>query len=197
MNCFKNERNTLLKASDNNLSLGARIAMCEEILSFIGSLQEEPVSEELEDAAIQYAGKHAPYDDAMDEVEEAFKAGAQWGKNQTMAEIQSQSISFAHGCPEKEPVSEDLEQAIDNYLATYWGGEKEKQDWPFLKKMAIHFANWQREQIIKNSIEVKVKSDKDGFYTTETWDEMNELLQKIGAKEGDKVHISIIKQEEE
>ena len=40
----------------------------------------------------------------------------------------------------KEPVSEDLEAAIDTYLATYWGGEKEKQDWPFLKKMAIHFA---------------------------------------------------------
>ena len=46
----------------------------------------------------------------------------------------------------EEPVSEDLEQAIDNYLATYWGGEKEKQDWPFLKKMAIHFANWQKKK---------------------------------------------------
>lgn len=45
-----------------------------------------------------------------------------------------------------EPVSEDLEQAIDTYLATYFGGEKEKQDWPFLKKMAIHFANWQKKK---------------------------------------------------
>lgn len=57
------------------------------------------------------------------------------------------------GCEEEckfnkkeEPVSEDLEAAIDNYLATYWGGEKEKQDWPFLKKMAIHFANWQKKK---------------------------------------------------
>ena len=46
----------------------------------------------------------------------------------------------------EEPVSEDLEQAIDTYLATYFGGEKEKQDWPFLKKMAIHFANWQKKK---------------------------------------------------
>lgn len=44
MKCFKNERNTITKASDNNLSLGARIAMCEEILSFINSMKEEPVS---------------------------------------------------------------------------------------------------------------------------------------------------------
>lgn len=52
----------------------------------------------------------------------------------------------------QEPVSEDLEEAIDTYLATYWGGEKEKQDWPFLKKMAIHFANWQKEQFEKNRL---------------------------------------------
>ena len=57
------------------------------------------------------------------------------------------------GCEEKckfnkkeEPTSEDLEQAIDTYLVTYFGGEKEKQDWPFLKKMAIHFANWQKKK---------------------------------------------------
>lgn len=49
-------------------------------------------------------------------------------------------------------VSEDLEQAIDTYLATYFGGEKEKQDWPFLKKMAIHFAKWQKEQMMAKVI---------------------------------------------
>lgn len=48
--------------------------------------------------------------------------------------------------------SEDLEQAIDTYLATYWGGEKEKQEWPFLKKMAIHFAAWQKEQLENNRL---------------------------------------------
>ncbi len=50
---------------------------------------------------------------------------------------------------QKEPVSEDFEQAIDTYLSTYFAGEKEKQDWPFLKKMVIHFAEWQKEQFIK------------------------------------------------
>ena len=47
---------------------------------------------------------------------------------------------------QKEPASGDLEQAIDTYLSTYFGGEKEKRDWPFLKKMAIHFAEWQKQK---------------------------------------------------
>ncbi len=45
-----------------------------------------------------------------------------------------------------ESPSEDLEQAIDTYLSTYFGSEQEKQDWPFLKKMAIHFADWQKQK---------------------------------------------------
>ena len=45
-----------------------------------------------------------------------------------------------------EPASEDLEAAIDIYLSTYFGGEKEKQEWPFLKKMAIHFTNWHKQK---------------------------------------------------
>ena len=48
---------------------------------------------------------------------------------------------------QEEPVSEELEEAIDTYLATYFGDKKEMQNWPFLKKMAIHFANWQSNKI--------------------------------------------------
>ena len=47
-------------------------------------IQEEPVSEDLEDFALQYAGHHAPYDDCMQEIEAAFKAGAEWQKNKMM-----------------------------------------------------------------------------------------------------------------
>ena len=93
MNCFKNERNTLLKASDNNLSLGARIAMCEEILSFIDSMQEEPVSEDLEKEVNKYF--HALYSGWTDEqrkedflVEElctnVARHFANWQKEQMM-----------------------------------------------------------------------------------------------------------------
>lgn len=65
-----------------------RSQVLKELKSYIDSLQEEPLSEELENNAIQYAGKHAPYDDAMDEVKEAFKAGAKWQKQQDKETIE-------------------------------------------------------------------------------------------------------------
>lgn len=48
---------------------------------------------------------------------------------------------------QEEPVSEELGEAIDTYLATYFGDKKEMQNWPFLKKMAIYFANWQKNRV--------------------------------------------------
>ena len=43
---------------------------------------EEPVSEDLEEASRRYALNNTPYDDCADEMQEAFKAGAQWQKKQ-------------------------------------------------------------------------------------------------------------------
>ena len=59
-----------------NVSYGKSKA-CKELLSFIDSLQEEPVSEELEEAAY-----HNCIDRLSKESIEDFKAGAQWQKEQ-------------------------------------------------------------------------------------------------------------------
>ena len=50
-----------------------------------------------------------------------------------------------------------------------------------------------KQQMLKDAVECEVKADSDGLFTTETWDEMNTLLNKIGAKAGDKVKLAIIK----
>ena len=55
-----------------------------------------------------------------------------------------EAIGMAVKALQEEHVSDDLEKTIDTYLATYFGSEKEKQEWPFLKKMAIYFAKWQK-----------------------------------------------------
>lgn len=65
-------------------------------------------------------------------------------------EMANDLFAFMDSLP-NEPISEDLEETIDTYLKSYWGGDKEKQEWPFLKKMAIHFAEWQKQ---KDSIPV-------------------------------------------
>lgn len=75
---------------------------------------KELASEELDEAAKRYAteGDEISGLYIIDEEVDAFKAGAKWGKNQAMAEIQAQSMALAHGCP-KEPVSENLGEYIN------------------------------------------------------------------------------------
>lgn len=55
-------------------------------------LVEEPVNEELEDFALQYAGHHAPYDDCMQEVIDAVKAGAEWQSSNFWKDAQGDDL---------------------------------------------------------------------------------------------------------
>ena len=57
---------------------------------------------------------------------------------------------------QEEPVSEELDKEMDNYLASifsedgYGGSEPRFTTWFMaLRKTAIHFANWQKEQMTK------------------------------------------------
>ena len=52
------------------------------ILPFIDSLQKEPISEELEEASKKYALNNTPWDDCVNEIQESFKAGAKWQREQ-------------------------------------------------------------------------------------------------------------------
>ena len=87
---------------------------CDEVCP----VQEDPVSEELEEASKNHATERYRTTRDRELAEKckwSFKAGAEWGKNQAMAEIQAQSMALAHGCP-KEKTSEDLKNAADNAL---------------------------------------------------------------------------------
>ena len=59
-----------------------------DILKFINSISEEPVSKGLEEAANNYANEHKinykSWEVKSVDVEEAFKAGARWQKQQTI-----------------------------------------------------------------------------------------------------------------
>ena len=73
-------RKSLADKQINNLYFLARSDAYAELLNFINSLEEEPVSEDLEEAAKRYALNNTPWDDCADEMQEAFKAGDQWKK---------------------------------------------------------------------------------------------------------------------
>ena len=51
-----------------------------------------------------------------------------------------------------------------------------------------------KQQMLKNAVECDVEDDGDGLFTTETCNEMTTLLNKIGAKVGDKVKLAIVKE---
>ena len=98
----------------------------------------------------------------------------------------------------KELVSEDLEEAIDTYLKSYWGGEKEKQEWPFLKKMAIYFAQWKKEQMMTKAKSGTVQKDNQVILDNGTYIDLDPSMQLkpsfVGLKEGDRIKVIIIKE---
>ena len=85
-----------------------------QLRTFINSLPEEPVSEDLEKAAYQYACKCSPlrteygYTSPNPEVEESFKAGAKWQQNKVWhdgsekPEIGETVIWYDKECPYPE-----------------------------------------------------------------------------------------------
>jgi hypothetical protein len=127
------------------------------ILSFYNSMQEEPQVKE--SAEIQHVNETCKENgnsltqksETIDFEQELYKYFGQV-KDFTLG-MRIAKRFYEIGRNHQESVSEDLEQTIDTYLATYFGGEKEKQDWPFLKKMAIHFANWQKEQMMAKAVD--------------------------------------------
>ena len=111
----------------------------------MATMDDEHVSEELEEVAFDYA-ESCKYDGGEKLLcVEHFKAGAEWGRNQAMAEIQAQSMALAHGCPE-ETVKEELE--LEEEITKCYNSRIDvmmtrKQ----FGKIIHRFTEWQKEQM--------------------------------------------------
>ena len=84
----------LIEEGEGTMFERGRISAFEDAKLFLNSLEvkeveEEPVSEELEEAARNAAERYRTTRDRelAEKCKWSFKAGAQWGKNQAMAEI--------------------------------------------------------------------------------------------------------------
>ena len=125
----------------------------QNVLTYIDSMQEE------KKVLCGDSESECATNGVDNSLEGIIEAAILWGKyyyaeNDIPREELNQAINYYCSLLNKEePVSEELEEAIDTYLATYFGGEKEKQNWPFLKKMAIHFAKWQKDQMTARAID--------------------------------------------
>ena len=133
-----------------------------DVLSILDTMQEEPLCDDLEEAAEAWCHN----DDntgscdyiGVTVCEYAFKAGAKWGKNQAMAEIQAQSIALAHGCP-KESITEDLGDYINELSKQF-----PEVSFAKLSRIAVRVSRWQRNQDTKNKLpKVINRTDLDEF----------------------------------
>ena len=120
-------------------------------------------------------------------------------------EVAEKAMEYAR----QQPVSDDLEEAYKKYAddrlvilrpdIADMSCDRETRmsqevfDGSELEAAFYEGAHWMKTKLMKDAVECDVVADKDGFYTTETWDEMNDLLRKINAKNGDKVNLVIIK----
>lgn len=127
-------------------------------------------------------------DAAMRDIEEKSKAFTAAHQEEASEEI----LSEMRG---EEPVSEELEEEINEYISilTERNGNFPKLTRLGFRTIARHFSNWQKEQMLKDGVETSVKTDAGGYPYIPTIELYDYNESKPLAKEGDKVKVIIIK----
>ena len=113
-------------------------------------------------------------------------------------EMANDLFTFIDSLP-NEPVSEGLEEEIDNYVKRngYDGLDSREE----VEYIANHFAKWQKEQMMTKSIEAVVSqvpcSNEIILYNPSSVDKyyLPQEMNKHGLNKGDKVKLVIIKED--
>ena len=176
-----------------------RVEAYTELIDFINSIPEEPVSEDLQEAAWFYADKKACLDKSIftqkeinekrskleynwEDIRTAFKAGAQWQFGQ-LEKNRLKACEMA--------TKEEIEREQDFCDKIIIGEHRQ----PTFSDAIEYGIKWQREKMLKDAVEREVKVDAGGYPyidATELYDyDKDEPL----AKAGDKVKVIIIKAE--
>ena len=85
----------------------------------------------------------------------------------------------------EEPVSEDLEEEIGRYFKE--NGNK----WAYID-VARHFANWQKQQMMKDAVPATVLTNQYGNKYIRSWSGLREYNK---FKNGDEVKVYLIKED--
>ena len=168
-------RISVLKANESVISMlagGMFVNEFKDLLSFLdtlevkeigvdlgdpkGDMRVKTVWTDLEEAANSCSSciylEEVLSDDDKEVLKErlvnTFKAGAKWGKEQAEIQIKAQSTALPHGCPKKEPVSEDLEEAARK-TATWHSRTQGDMFFPNDYHKFIAGAQWQNDKACK------------------------------------------------
>ena len=148
------------------------------------SSKEEPVSEDLEEAAWLYYDKNRlpipPEWDLHKEFIDFFKAGAKWQK-------QKATIT----------VNNELETEIDNIRKKYQGFESLCEH--DVIEICEHFfkfgTEWQKQQMMKSAVEGTVEEPECLWWRIISDDLEGEFVVKNDLHDGDRVKLVVIKEE--
>ncbi len=112
-----------------------------------------------------------------------------WVDAVTMLEDTLEYIpKFIDSLPE-EPISEDLEKEYHNFLKREWFDKPGKTISEMMRLTAEYFANWQKQQMMKNSEPAEV-----GYWNQRGLSiHFDKSLERLGLEEDDKVKVLIIK----
>ena len=116
------------------------------------------------------------------EIEQAVLSGAYSGLNLARDESYEENR-------QEESVSEELEDEIDAWCRKVITGL------PIVKEAARHFANWQKQQMVKAAIETEVVDDSFGQQVGEVLAIRYDVQPEDNLEIGDKVKLIIIKEE--
>ena len=162
-----------------------------ELKHFIDSLQEEPVSEDLEQASEEYAYKNWQSDDyhegasegfefdPIGHTQKTFKAGAEWQKEQ----FEKNRLFACDKQTEKEAeIESDFVMSII---------EKEHRQ-PTFDDAIKYGMRLQKEQMIKEAVDGQVVKAYTGLFRFSSEEISNDDIKKKNLKFGDKVKLIII-----
>ena len=202
------------------IQLYSQSDVLKQILDFIDSLQEEPVSEDFEEVLAKewqgYNDRGAAIVDALEDnaqeltFAKGFYRGWNYPKQPVSEDFEKTFISMVNATHEnngsyslheyaqrlyniardtlRKPVSEELEEAAEQYAKDYLFTPAST------RSLTDHFkagAKWKEQQMMKNSVECTVHVDAGGYPyigNIELYDYEND---KPLAKAGDKVKVII------
>lgn len=124
------------ESNSHSIESESRMSECQHLLLLFNSLQEEPVSNDLEETSKQYALNNSPWDDCWPEVQDAFKAGAQWQQERDQFTIElAEDHAMLAGM---EKMKEEMIDKFFKWLAKHW------REYVWLTdNNVIHFGHWE------------------------------------------------------
>jgi len=146
----------------------------------------EKIKAEIERQLEYFKGKE---DDAWDDCDNYTDEDAQWYQGHW--KMCSKLLSFIDSLPEEKP-SENLEEEVKRYYSdnfTYISSDQPTLS--ILTNVARHFAEWQKEQMMKDAVEGEIVQDMKGLYHVKSVAFVSDNSYNFG----DKVRIIIVKED--